>query len=150
MMKKSPMNWIGILVVLIILGSATAVSMVSATIISKDGSELNESQLYELTNSTPVPATEKSVKYYYDPDCESCQKAEDYIEPYLVNHPDTKIVKINVSNGTEELDKFNQTIKDFNREKIYIPLIVFGSVALEGDPDIIKHFESVYTWFNKN
>lgn len=58
-------------------------------------------------------------------------------------------MKINISNGTEEMGKFNQTKIDFHREKVYIPVIYFGDVALEGDPDIISNFESVYGWYSK-
>lgn len=148
-MKKTYTYGIKILVLLAILGSGMVVSMASATIFTKDGVELNESQLYELTNGTPVSGDEKSVLFFFDPDCESCIKVEEFIEPYLVEHPDTKMVKVNVANGKDEMDRFESQKKDFNREKVFVPVMYFGSVALEGSTDIVNNFESVYAWYIK-
>ena len=143
------MNWTRILVVLTLLGSGITVSMVSASIFIKDGSEIAESQLFELTNSTPLSGDEKSVQYFFDPDCESCMKVEEFMVPYLVKHPDTKIEKFSISNSTEEIEKFNDLKTDFNRDKVFVPVMYFGSVALEGSTDIVNNFESVYAWYIK-
>lgn len=148
-MLKLDVNWMRILVILTILGSGIAVPMVSGTIFTKDGSEISEAQLYELTNSTRVSDEESSVIFFYDPECESCMKVEEFIEPYLVKHPDTKIEKFSIANGTDEMGKFEDQKIVFHREKVFVPVMFFGSVALEGSADIVNNFESVYSWFIK-
>lgn len=139
---------IRILVILIIF-TCIAVPMVSATIFTKEGSELSEGQLHEFIKTSQSAGGERMVTYFYDPYCESCLKAEAFIEPYLSNHPDVKIVKYNVSNGTEEMDLFNQGKAGYNREKVFIPVMYFGPVALEGPDDIARNFEDVYAWYTR-
>lgn len=122
---------------------------VSATVFTEDGSELTESELYEITNNT-TPSDEKSpVIFLYDPECGACAPAHEYLETYLKENPDVKIEMMNLSDGNEGKKKYDEMKAAFHREKVYIPVMYIGSLALEDAPDIMTHFVSVYKWYTQ-
>jgi hypothetical protein len=145
---KFSMNWVKILVVFALIGSCIAISPVAAAIFDKEGKDLTESQLYELTNATSPTEENKTVIYFYDPDCGSCAKVEEFMTPFLEKNPEAKVKKISVATN-ETMQQFTEKKTEYNREKIFVPVMFFGPVALEGSNDITNNFGSVYSWYTK-
>lgn len=134
------------IVLALILLSGLIITQASATIFNETGGELNEEALYTLTNGTLPSDVNRTVVYFYDPECESCFKVGEFLETYLKDHPDTDIERISIAEGPGEFERFNQYKTDYNREDVFIPVMYFGPVALEGATDIITNFETIYNW----
>lgn len=136
------------LLVFLIAAVMVSISPASATIFTQEGSDISAAALYEMTNTTKSSSDISSIFYFYDPDCESCQAAEEFFESYLTDNPDTKIEKMNIFNETGEKEKFDEFKTKFNRETLYVPVVFIGTVALEGSTDIRDNFEDVYHWYH--
>jgi hypothetical protein len=140
-------QWIPVF--LVFIGISLAVFPVSATIFAEDGSNRTVSDLYELTNSTNPGDLNGSAVLFYNPDCESCSPAHEFLEKYILDHPDTEIEIVNVSNGTTEMDRFNDFQTKFHREKVFVPALYIGAVGMEGSQTIIANFEGLYGWYHQ-
>jgi len=141
-------QWSGLLIMLMVIALFLSVSPAAATIFSEDGSELTASNLYELTNTTP-PEEKEPVVFLYDPDCGSCAPAHEYLTGYLQEHPDIEVEMLSLSEGTKGKETYDERKAAFHREKVYIPVMYIGPVALEGPSDIQTHFEDVYRWYTQ-
>lgn len=64
-------------------------------------------------------------------------------------HLDVKVDMMSLSYGTERKKKYDELKAAFHREKMYITVMYFGSIALEDATDIMTHFVSVYKWYIK-
>lgn len=137
---------IGLIIIAIII---VGVFPATATIFTTDGKEINETGLDSLMEK-PSPINESSqVLFFYDPECGACQPVHDYLESYLKENPDTILDSIDLADGNDKMDRFNEMKLTYNREKIYIPVVFFGPVALEGTDDIMTYFDEVYAWYMK-
>lgn len=133
-------------VVLALILISGFITQASATIFNEAGEELNDQTLFALTNGTLPSDVNRTVVYFYDPECESCFKVGEFLDTYLKDHPDTDIERISIAEGPVVFERFNQYKKDYNRESVFIPVMYFGPVALEGATDITRNFETVYNW----
>ncbi len=122
----------------------------SATIFSEDGSNMTEETLYTLTNQTIPADTNRTIEFYYDPECGACTPAHEYMEQYIANHPGTQVTLINLSSGQQAEDQLNERYIAYNREYLNIPVVFIGPVGLEGTREIIRNFEGLLTWYNRS
>jgi len=143
----SSRQWIPVLLVLI--GMSLAIFPVSATIFAEDGSNRTISDLYELTNSTNPGDLNGSAVFFYNPDCESCVPAHEFLEKYILDHPGAEIELVDVSNGTTEMDRFKDFQTKFHRENVNIPALYIGAVGMQGSQTIIANFEDLYGWYHQ-
>jgi len=120
---------------------------VSATIFTSEEPELAETNLFELTNTTAPPDEKEPVIFLYDPYCESCQPAHEYLTRYLEEHPDVKVDLLDSTSDPRGQKEYEERTTAFNRETLYVPVIFIGPLALEGKNDIMTHFETVYQWY---
>lgn len=147
MRTSSSLRWI--LACLLVIGICLSVVPVSATIFTKEVSNLSEPELYELTNGTAPSEAKEPVFFLYDPECGSCAPAHEYLQEYLAEHPDVKVEMLSLSEGTEGKDKYDELKAAFHREKVYIPVMYLGPIALEDSNDIKTYFEEVYRWYTQ-
>ncbi|HWQ67007.1 MAG TPA: hypothetical protein VN372_09065 [Methanospirillum sp.] len=134
---------------LLFMGMVFSVFPVSATIFSDDGFDRSADELYELTNGSKPYETNDTPVFFFDPECISCTQAHEFLKTYLVEHPDTEIEIISVSNGTEEKDRFIEFQTAFHREKLFVPALFIGPVGMQGSQTIITNFEDVYRWYHQ-
>jgi hypothetical protein len=127
-----------------------ALSPVCATIFTVNGSDITETELYELTNGTSPSGEIDPVTYFYDPDCESCQEAGEFFTTFLTANPEVPLEKLNIFNETGEVQKFYEFKTRFSRENLYVPVVFVGPVGLEGASDIRSNFRDVYQWYNQS
>ena len=147
MKTSSSLRWI--LACLLVIGLYLSVFPVSATIFTKEVSNLSEPELYELTNGTAPTEVKEPVYFLYDPECGSCAPAHEYLKAYLEQHPDVNVKMLSLSEGTEGKDKYDELKAAFHREKVYIPVMYIGPIALETSHDIEANFEDVYRWYTQ-
>ena len=122
----------------------------SATIFTNNGTEIDESTLENLMQS-PAPSDNTSdIQFFYDPECGACGPVHEYLDEYMAENPDTEVQSLNFTEGASVMDRFSELKAEYSREKVYIPVIFFGPVALEGTDDILTYFEDVYTWCMKS
>ena len=122
----------------------------SGTIFSEDGSNMTEETLYTLTNQTIPADTNRTIEFYYDPECGACTPAHEYMEQYLANHTGTQVTLVNLSSGQGAEDQLNERYIAYHREYLNIPVVFIGPVGLEGTREIIRNFEGLSTWYTRS
>lgn len=145
MRTSSSPRWI--LAYLFVIGICLSVVPVSATIFTKEKPNLTAPELYDLTNTTAPTESTEPVYFLYDPDCGSCAPAHAFLVRYLEENPDVEIEMLNLSEGTQGKEKYDEFKRTFNRTIVYIPVMYIGPLALEGAHDIEANFEDVYRWY---
>lgn len=136
---------IGIISFLIVL--IVAPFPIAAAIYSEDGTKLDESDLQVILGDPVLSYDTPQVLFFYDPDCGACSPVHEYLDAYLEDNPDVVIEYINLEDGPDQMSQFKEITEIFNQEKLFIPLVCIGPVALEGPDDVLIHFESVYSWY---
>ncbi|NLV26330.1 MAG: hypothetical protein GXY48_04065 [Methanomicrobiales archaeon] len=119
----------------------------SATIFTENGDEIDADGLHRLIADDAPEYSTDSIVFFYDPECGSCIPAHEYLESYIEENPDTLVIIHNIDNSQEDWDLFNEFKNTFNREKVFVPVIYIGPVALEGHEDIEAYFNDVYAWY---
>lgn len=143
--RKNILKQIGL--VILIIGMSMVMAPVSATFFIEDGSEIDKDGLLELISGEAPEYAEDAVVFFYDPGCGACTPAHEFLLEYIEEQPDTKVQLLDLSNSTEERDRFNELKKQFNRQTVYTPVLYIGPVAVEGYTEIMENFEDVYSWY---
>ena len=146
MIAKSRCQWVRMVVFLIFMGMSLAVFPVSATIFFEDGANRTVSDVYDLMNTTKPADNARAAVFFYDPECDACTPAHDYLKTYIAQHPGTNVEMVNLSDGQGAKDRLNDLYTAYHREWLNIPVIFIGQVGLEGTDEITNGFEEVYTW----
>jgi hypothetical protein len=131
----------------LIASTILAIFPASGTIFTRDGTELDEAGLKTLLENSAPSYNESEVMFFFDKKCGACGPAHNFIEAYLEENPDNPIESIDLAEGPEKMIRFRELKTTFNREKVYIPVIYIGPVALEGTDDVMTYFKDVYSWY---
>jgi len=146
-MMQSPQKIL--IAVLILTGMLLSITPASAVIFFEDGSNRTVSEVYDLMNTTHPAEDGSSVVFFYDPTCDACTPAHEYLKTYIAEHPGTNVEMVNLSEGQAAKDRMNDLYIAHHREWLNIPVIFIGPVGLEGTDEITMGFEEVNSWYTK-
>jgi len=134
---------------LVFLGLVLAfcIAPVSAAIFSINGSEIDSELLSDLIRSDSSliggdlpPGT---VIFFWNTHCGGCHMAWDFLDEFIPEHPEMKLLDYDLYNSPENRTIFEQYKTTYHRTHLSVPSMMIGNLTLEGTQDISNHLGEI-------
>ena len=124
-----------------------AVFPVAGTVYSINGSEIESGSLPEYIMYEPslVQGDLKpgQVVYFSNSHCGACHMANDYLNSFSLEHPDSELFRYALAEGDTNMTKFEDYKSKFHLNHLSVPSVMIGNLTLEGAQDIRNNLETI-------
>ncbi len=132
---------------LLILLAAFLVNTVTASLYTADGTELRAEDFSSILLQSPSLAhgyTETGkVVFFTNSHCGACRSTQDFIDAFIVTHPEIILEMYDLSSGADSLVVYEQYKRLYHREYLSTPSVMIGNLTVEGSQDIRDHLEEI-------
>ena len=132
---------------LLILLAAFLVNPVAASLYAADGAELKTEDFSNILLQSPSLAlgnTETGkVVFFTNSHCGACRSTQEFIDAFIVTHPETILESYDLALGADSLQVYEQYKQLYHREYLSTPSVMIGNLTLEGSQDIRDHLEEI-------
>ncbi len=83
-----------------------------------------------------------TVNFFYNPQCESCQKTLPFITEFAAKNPNVPVHLYNIAENQSNLEKLNGLMRTVGVEHSHLPIVFIGTTMIEGEENITGKLES--------